>query len=126
MIVDKLGLNIPDYMDVNDYVFISFNIMKKSSIDTAALLWELILLHDNLEKYNKLSKDEYFWVPSNYVELNWKISDYKQRKCFKELEKMNLLKIWYKAGRRLRYIKLNISEIIEVLNNCGNEQKQTK
>lgn len=101
---------------ISSDAFITLNkeIIKAVGLEEAIMLGELASEYDYWQKRQGLTDDGYFFSTVENVEDKTTLSDYKQRRCLKNLQELGLVSVSVRGIPAKRYIKLDEQNITNI------------
>lgn len=101
----------------DSFITVNKELIKTAGLEEAILLGELASEYDYWVKNNGLTKEGYFFSTIENIEEKTTLSEYKQRKAFNKLKKLNLIDLKVKGLPARRYVKLNEKNIEKIFLN---------
>ena len=104
---------------ISSDAFITLNkeMIKAVGLEEAIMLGELASEYDYWQKRDGLTEDGYFFTTVENVEDKTTLSDYKQRKCLKNLQEVGLISVSIRGIPAKRYVKLDEEKIGNIFKN---------
>lgn len=107
-------MNITDFLSTDGYIAVNKKVIRLVGLEEAIILGELCSEYTYWRNENKL-EDGMFYCTVENMEENTGLSIHKQRKAINNLESMGVISIVKKGLPAKRYIKINTSRLIELL-----------
>lgn len=116
--------NLLKVLSNDNFLIINRDLIKELGLDEAVLLCELCNEQYYWEMNNKLQKDGTFYSTVENIEKHIGLKKKKQLTLLNKLKKLNLVDVKYHDIPKKRYIKVNTSEIEEILNKYSEKRKE--
>ena len=108
----------------NNFIILNRDLIKELGLDETVLLCELCHEQYYWEMNKKLQKDGTFYFTVENIEKQISLKKKKQLSLLNKLKKLNLVEVKYHDMPKKRYIKVNASELEEILNKYKEKRKE--
>ena len=116
--------NLLKVLSNDNFLILNRDLIKELGLDEAILLCELCHEQYYWEMNKKLQKDGTFYSTVENIEKQIGLKKKKQLTLLNKLKVLNLVEVKYHDMPKKRYIKVNISELEEILNKYKERKKE--